>query len=84
MKQTYGVNQCFLLQINSRPLGQEAHVHLPDPWNQFLTKRFEGQVNVRNCFDIVLSEMYQIAMMYTRMCYYRKQAVIKIVVLVPP
>ncbi|XP_026473845.1 trafficking protein particle complex subunit 8 isoform X2 [Ctenocephalides felis] len=45
MKQSYGVNQCFLLQINSRPFGQELNAHLPDPWNQFLTKRVDGQVN---------------------------------------
>lgn len=52
MKQSYGVNQCFLLQINSRPFGQELNAHLPDPWNQFLTKRVDGQVNVNILFNI--------------------------------
>lgn len=39
MKTIYGANNCFLLQMNSRPPGQsDDNTHLPDPWSQFLTK----------------------------------------------
>ncbi|XP_034943856.1 trafficking protein particle complex subunit 8 [Chelonus insularis] len=39
MKNLYDVNNCFLLQMNSRPPGQaEENIHLPDPWSQFLVK----------------------------------------------
>ncbi|KAJ1524202.1 hypothetical protein ONE63_010723 [Megalurothrips usitatus] len=39
MKSEYGVNNCFLLNINSRPLGQhEDTSHIPDPWSQFLSR----------------------------------------------
>ncbi|XP_011314468.1 trafficking protein particle complex subunit 8 [Fopius arisanus] len=39
MKNLYDINNCFLLQMNSRPPGQADDVlHLPDPWSQFLTK----------------------------------------------
>lgn len=39
MKNIYGPNNCFLLQMNSRPPGQqEDNTHLPDPWSQFLVK----------------------------------------------
>ncbi|XP_043471497.1 trafficking protein particle complex subunit 8 [Leptopilina heterotoma] len=39
MKNVYGVNNCFLLQMNSRPPGQsDDNIHLPDPWSQFIVK----------------------------------------------
>ncbi|XP_076281323.1 trafficking protein particle complex subunit 8 homolog l(3)76BDm [Lasioglossum baleicum] len=39
MKNIYGANNCFLLQMNSRPPGQiDDNMHLPDPWSQFLVK----------------------------------------------
>ncbi|XP_031831201.1 trafficking protein particle complex subunit 8 homolog l(3)76BDm [Nomia melanderi] len=39
MKNVYGANNCFLLQMNSRPPGQiDDNTHLPDPWSQFLVK----------------------------------------------
>ncbi|XP_012252846.2 trafficking protein particle complex subunit 8 isoform X2 [Athalia rosae] len=39
MKNIYGPNNCFLLQMNSRPPGpSDDTTHLPDPWCQFLTK----------------------------------------------
>ncbi|XP_051160740.1 trafficking protein particle complex subunit 8 [Leptopilina boulardi] len=39
MKNIYGVNNCFLLQMNSRPPGQsDDNIHLPDPWSQFIVK----------------------------------------------
>ncbi|XP_077272464.1 trafficking protein particle complex subunit 8 homolog l(3)76BDm [Temnothorax americanus] len=39
MKTIYGANNCFLLQMNSRPPGfSDDNTHLPDPWSQFLTK----------------------------------------------
>lgn len=42
MKNIYGANNCFLLQMNSRPPGQvDDNSHLPDPWSQFLEKRVE-------------------------------------------
>ncbi|KAK2584966.1 hypothetical protein KPH14_002554 [Odynerus spinipes] len=42
MKNIYGANNCFLLQMNSRPPGQiDDNSHLPDPWSQFLMKRVE-------------------------------------------
>ncbi|KAF7386777.1 hypothetical protein HZH66_011229 [Vespula vulgaris] len=42
MKNIYGANNCFLLQMNSRPPGQiDDNSHLPDPWSQFLIKRTE-------------------------------------------
>ncbi|XP_015112086.1 trafficking protein particle complex subunit 8 [Diachasma alloeum] len=40
MKNLYDSNNCFLLQMNSRPPGQsDETLHLPDPWSQFLTKQ---------------------------------------------
>lgn len=40
MKSEYGANNCFLLNINSRPPGQhEDTSHLPDPWSQFLSRQ---------------------------------------------
>jgi len=37
MKTIYGTNNCFLLQMNSRPPGfSDDNTHLPDPWSQFL------------------------------------------------
>ncbi|XP_076762823.1 trafficking protein particle complex subunit 8 homolog l(3)76BDm [Xylocopa sonorina] len=42
MKNIYGANNCFLLQMNSRPPGQvDDNTHLPDPWSQFLIKHSE-------------------------------------------
>lgn len=42
MKNIYGANNCFLLQMNSRPPGQiDDNTHLPDPWSQFLVKHSE-------------------------------------------
>lgn len=42
MKTIYGANNCFLLQMNSRPPGlSDDNTHLPDPWSQFLTKHTE-------------------------------------------
>lgn len=42
MKTIYGANNCFLLQMNSRPPGlSDDNTHLPDPWSQFLTKHSE-------------------------------------------
>ncbi|XP_014485657.1 PREDICTED: trafficking protein particle complex subunit 8 [Dinoponera quadriceps] len=42
MKTIYGANNCFLLQMNSRPPGlSDDNSHLPDPWSQFLTKHSE-------------------------------------------
>ncbi|XP_066587305.1 trafficking protein particle complex subunit 8 [Prorops nasuta] len=42
MKNIYGANNCFLLQMNSRPPGQfDDNPHLPDPWSQFLVKKAE-------------------------------------------
>lgn len=39
MKRIYGSNNCYLLQMNSRPPGLlDDNVHLPDPWSQFLVK----------------------------------------------
>ncbi|XP_024936039.1 trafficking protein particle complex subunit 8 [Cephus cinctus] len=39
MKNIYGLNNCFLLQMNSRPPGpSDDSTHLPDPWSQFLIK----------------------------------------------
>ncbi|XP_033216769.1 trafficking protein particle complex subunit 8 [Belonocnema kinseyi] len=39
MKNVYGTNNCFLLQMNSRPPGQtDDNSHLPDPWSQFIVK----------------------------------------------
>lgn len=40
MKNLYDENNCFLLQMNSRPPGQaDDNIHLPDPWSQFLIKQ---------------------------------------------
>ncbi|XP_012154048.1 trafficking protein particle complex subunit 8 homolog l(3)76BDm isoform X2 [Megachile rotundata] len=42
MKNIYGANNCFLLQMNSRPPGQfDDNTQLPDPWSQFLIKHSE-------------------------------------------
>lgn len=42
MKNVYGANNCFLLQMNSRPPGQfDDNTHLPDPWSQFLIRHSE-------------------------------------------
>lgn len=42
MKSEYGANNCFLLNINTRPPGQhEDASHLPDPWSQFLCRHSE-------------------------------------------
>lgn len=39
MKNIYGSNNCFFLQINSRPFDvSENNTHLPDPWSQFIVK----------------------------------------------
>ncbi|CAD6238371.1 GSCOCG00008450001-RA-CDS [Cotesia congregata] len=39
MKNLYDANNCFLLQMNSRPPGQmDDNMYLPDPWSQFLVK----------------------------------------------
>ncbi|XP_063990876.1 trafficking protein particle complex subunit 8 [Diachasmimorpha longicaudata] len=40
MKNFYDSNNCFLLQINSRPPSQsDENLYLPDPWSQFLVKQ---------------------------------------------
>lgn len=45
LKQTYGDNNCYFLQMNSRPPGQsEDQNHLPDPWSQFLIRQVDNQV----------------------------------------
>lgn len=45
IKQAYGDNNCYFLQMNSRPPGQsEDQNHLPDPWSQFLTRQVDNQV----------------------------------------
>ncbi|OXU20674.1 hypothetical protein TSAR_003364 [Trichomalopsis sarcophagae] len=39
MKNIYGPNNCFFLQMNSRPFsGSDDNTHLPDPWSQFIVK----------------------------------------------
>lgn len=39
MKNIYGSNNCFLLQMNSRPCSiSDDNTHLPDPWSQFIVK----------------------------------------------
>lgn len=39
MKNIYGSNNCYFLQINSRPYTvNDDNTHLPDPWSQFLVK----------------------------------------------
>ncbi|XP_067001319.1 trafficking protein particle complex subunit 8 isoform X2 [Anabrus simplex] len=44
IKNTYGISNCFFLQMNSRPPGNiEDQSHLPDPWSQFLTRQLDGQ-----------------------------------------
>ncbi|XP_021914689.1 trafficking protein particle complex subunit 8 isoform X2 [Zootermopsis nevadensis] len=44
LKQTYGDNNCYFLQMNSRPPGQsEDQNHLPDPWSQFLIRQVDNQ-----------------------------------------
>ncbi|KZC06243.1 PREDICTED: trafficking protein particle complex subunit 8 [Dufourea novaeangliae] len=46
MKNIYGANNCFLLQMNSRPPGQiDDNTHLPDPWSQFLAKPSDTSVS---------------------------------------
>ncbi|OAD58182.1 Trafficking protein particle complex subunit 8 [Eufriesea mexicana] len=46
MKNIYGANNCFLLQMNSRPPGQiDDNTHLPDPWSQFLLRHSEPSGN---------------------------------------
>jgi hypothetical protein len=45
IKQTYGDNNCYFLQMNSRPPGQSIEQsHLPDPWSQFLIRQLDSQV----------------------------------------
>jgi len=47
IKQTYGDNNCYFLQMNSRPPGQsQEQSHLPDPWSQFLIRQFDSQVQL--------------------------------------
>jgi hypothetical protein len=47
IKQTYGDSNCFFLQMNSRPPGQnEDQSHLPDPWSQFLIRQLDSQVQM--------------------------------------
>ncbi|XP_046999759.1 trafficking protein particle complex subunit 8 isoform X1 [Schistocerca americana] len=44
MKTTYGINSCYMLQINSRVAGHKEDLsHLPDPWCQFLTRQHDSQ-----------------------------------------
>ncbi|XP_025837429.1 trafficking protein particle complex subunit 8 isoform X2 [Agrilus planipennis] len=43
LKETYGVSNCFLLRMNSRPPGQ-INEQLPDPWSQFLTSKIKYPV----------------------------------------
>lgn len=40
MKTSYGASNCFLLRMNSRPVGQ-CDTQLPDPWSQFLSNRID-------------------------------------------
>jgi len=47
IKQTYGDNNCYFLQMNSRPPGQSVEQsHLPDPWSQFLIRQLDSQVQL--------------------------------------
>ncbi|XP_012215025.1 trafficking protein particle complex subunit 8 isoform X2 [Linepithema humile] len=49
MKTIYGANNCFLLQMNSRPPGlSDDNTHLPDPWSQFLIKHSELSSSEQN------------------------------------
>ena len=58
MKQTYGDNNCYFLQMNSRPPGQtEDHSHLPDPWSQFLIRQHDSQVGVYPSILVIDSSM---------------------------
>lgn len=42
MKHIYGANNCFFLNINSRPLDvSEVTSFLPDPWSQFIVKNLD-------------------------------------------
>lgn len=45
MRISYGSYNCFLLRMNSRPLGHTEE-QLPDPWSQFLSNRITpGSIN---------------------------------------
>lgn len=41
IKSSYGVANCFLLRMNSRPPGASSNEHLPDPWSQFLNGKID-------------------------------------------
>lgn len=46
MQVSYGVSNCFLLRMNSRPPGHSEE-QLPDPWSQFLCNRIiPGNINI--------------------------------------
>lgn len=56
MKNVYGVNNCFFLNINSQAPSQSS-TQLADPWNQFLSKKLHSQEN--NELDISLLDAKQ-------------------------
>ncbi|KAF7286967.1 hypothetical protein GWI33_002813 [Rhynchophorus ferrugineus] len=41
IKSSYGIANCFLLRMNSRPPGASNNEHLPDPWSQFLNGKID-------------------------------------------
>ncbi|XP_030756187.1 trafficking protein particle complex subunit 8 [Sitophilus oryzae] len=43
MKKTYGIANCFLLRMNSRPPGSADNEHLADPWSQFLNVKIDAK-----------------------------------------
>lgn len=43
LKNSYGEANCFLLKMNSRPLGFANNEHLPDPWSQFINCNIESK-----------------------------------------
>lgn len=44
MKNMYGVNNCFFLNVNSQASSQSS-TQLADPWKQFLSKKLHSQVS---------------------------------------
>ncbi|KAF5273376.1 hypothetical protein FQR65_LT04668 [Abscondita terminalis] len=42
LKVSYGISNCFLLKMNSRPPDQNNE-QLPDPWSQYLSSNFVGE-----------------------------------------
>ncbi|KAJ8983316.1 hypothetical protein NQ317_010855 [Molorchus minor] len=62
IKSSYGIQNCFLLRMNSRPFRSTNTEHLPDPWSQFISNQIELQVskgeqenipnNIKTSFEI--------------------------------